>query len=64
MVKYLPEKFRTRACLQKHLIKTSSRLAFVHYFLEEVLPPLTTHDACGLVFSNGGGLHVCDLTSF
>jgi hypothetical protein len=64
VVKRLPRKFRTRASLQKQPVKTPGRLASVHYYLEEVLPALTAHGACGLVFSDGGGLQVCDLTSF
>lgn len=64
VVKRLPRKFRTRASLQKQPVKTPGRLASVQYYLEEVLPALTAYGACGLVFSDGGGLQVCDLTSF
>jgi hypothetical protein len=60
VVKRLPRKFRTRACLQKHPVKIPSRLASVRYFLEEVLPALIAHGACGVLFSDAGGLQVCD----
>ncbi|KAG0621937.1 hypothetical protein M758_3G059600 [Ceratodon purpureus] len=56
VVKRLPKKFRTRASLQKQSVKTPARLSSVHFYLDEVLPALTTHGACGLVFSDGGGL--------
>ena len=59
VVKRLPKKFRTRASLQKQSVKTPARLSSVHFYLDEVLPALTTHGACGLVFSDGGGLQVC-----
>lgn len=58
VVKRLPKQLRTRSSLQKQPVKTPARLSSVHFFLDEVLPALTAHGACGLVFLDGGGLQV------
>nr|PNR49682.1 hypothetical protein PHYPA_011578 [Physcomitrium patens] len=56
VVKLLPNSFRTRASLQKLPVKTPTRFSSVQFYLDEVLPALSAHGACGLVFAKGGGL--------
>lgn len=58
VVKLLPEELRTRDRLQKQPVKTLMRDSSVQYYLDEVLPALAAHGACGLVFQDGGGLQV------
>jgi len=64
VVKYLPKQFRSRARLQKQPVKTPTRFSSVKYCLDEVLPTLAAHGACGLVFSDGGGLQVQEFNPF
>lgn len=62
VVKLLPNSFRTRASLQKLPVKTPTRFSSVQFYLDEVLPALSAHGACGLVFAKGGGLQVCSVS--
>lgn len=58
VVKLLPEELRTRARLQEQPVKITLRDSSVQYYLDEILPALAAHGACGLVFQDGGGLQV------